>query len=151
VKICDLASLVDDARQLESDLGLRPYRIFSVYEWWPSGQRGRGDSCCKETEWLPTPMLDFRSLRKRYGAAGSVDSGDVVLRKVSATMTEAQITNLCSCNQTQDPTASVIIEARQDNSCVRRTFLVNGPPYLDAGRFEWIIPLKRAAAIRTRR
>ncbi len=144
----DLSGIVDEARQLVSDAGLRPYRIFSVLESWTGGRPGVGELCRTETEWLPTPVLDFRSIRREYKAAGSVERGSVRLRKVSPNLTEAEIRRLCSCDGRTTSTA--IIEERKNGGETRR-FIIDGAPYLDAERFEWIVPLRKQDAVKAPR
>lgn len=93
-------------------------------------------------------MLDFRTIKRELKAAGGVERGSVRLRKVSPQMTEAEIRRLCSCDGRQS--SAMVIEARSGQSETRR-FVLDGPPYLDAARFEWVIPLRKQDAVKAPR
>lgn len=134
-----MARVVDESRQLVADMGMRPYRIFSVLEVWDGGEPGRGAMTREEVEWTPTPKLDISSLNREFRAAGSVERGTVRLRGVSPRMTEDEIMRRCGCDAREG--ARAIIEARSTVSATRR-FVVAGAPYLDAERFEWVVPLR---------
>lgn len=141
----ELADVVDDARQLTTDLGFRPYRVFSVVERWSGGTRGRGTvEVVREVEFVPPPELDYKSLRRKFGPAGAVERGEVLLRKLSARYTEDEVFELL--HRKLRPGEVGYIETRTDgrfgNEPHRRRFVVASVPSLDAAKFEWTVRLK---------
>lgn len=135
--------MVDEARQLATELGLRPYRVFSVAVRWTGGATGRGDAVIdEERELLPTPRVEqMNPLRAEATPVGRRQRGEVRLREVSPRYTEQEITGLCCSSPGRD----VFIEIRMDNregpQAERRRFAVVATPYRDTERFEWVVVL----------
>ncbi len=142
----ELSEVVDDARQIVADLGLRPYRIFSVLESWSGGSRGRGVvTVVKELEFTPPPVVNYSPLRRNLGSAGVVERGDVLLEKISPRFTEEEIRSFFPSNLVRGQV--VYIEARWDgrNSGEphRRRFTVASVPFLEIPRrFQWVVKLR---------
>jgi len=150
----ELGSVVDDLRQLNTDFGLRPYRVFSVRVRWTGGEVGRGE-CRTEsvTEFLPTPRLDEPGVQGAPRSAGLPERGQARLRELSPRYTEDQIRGLLCCSLSLPPGVEgwveVMMDAR-DGLAQRRRFVVSGMPYRDAGRFEWRATLIRQDQDRAR-
>ena len=153
----DLGEVVDEARQTLTDLGMRPYRVFSVVERWSGGAIGRGQpKVIQSTELVPPPFVDFMPLARRYGSAGSVERGDIILRKISPRYTEDELFALVRPVTT--PGEAAYIEIVQDGRFGalgalprRRRFVVSGTPWLDQARFEWLVKVRAQDNARTRR
>lgn len=141
-----LSDVVDDARQIVADLGLRPYRIFSIVEQWSGGSRGRGKvSIISELEFTPPPVLNYRPLRRDLGNAGVVERGDVTLERISPRFTEEEIRSFFPTNL--DAGQFAYIEARYDGrnqgTPQRRRFTISSVPYLEIPRrFQWVVKLR---------
>ena len=140
------SQLVDEMRQMQTDAGLRPYRVFSVIVEWDSGELYRGKQrVVGEKEFLPTPLVDLRPMYTNMREAGVFEHGDIVLREVSPSLTEAQVGELFFNGAKLPPGQQGYIEVRHDarkgNEPPRRRFTVRGVPWHDAERFQWIATL----------
>ena len=142
-----LGGVVDDLRQLYTDFGLRPYRVFSVVYRWTGGVVGRGRALViSEQEFLPTPQLKETSgVRSETRTGGLVERGDVRLEEVSPRYTEDQIRVLFH-SLPLPPGDQGFLEVRvdaRDGATERRRFVVTGMPYRKADGFEWRANLLR--------
>lgn len=143
----ELAPIADEMRQLLTDFGLRPYRVFSVVVAWSGKAIGRGNALVvSEQELLPTPLVDLSPVRTEVKTAGRVEEGDATLRQVSARYTEADL-EVLFCRHPLPPGheafVEVRIDARDGADTKRRRFVVRGAPYRRAGDFEWTVKLSR--------
>lgn len=149
-----LGGLVDELRQLHTDFGLRPYRVFSVVIGYSGGEVGRGTaSVVSEAELLPTPKLvDMKSVRGISRPAGFDEEGNITLRQISPRYTEDDISEIFF--QQPLPKGSLgFLEVRvdeRDGSTKRRRFTVKGTPFRDAGKFEWSVRLTSQSHDRNR-
>ena len=143
----DLGSVADDLRQLYTDFGLRPYRVFSVLQHWSGGRVGAGTvAVVREIEFLPTPLVDVLPVKRRVTEGGFTEDGDTWLRQISPRLTEDEVQNLVAPGGLQpgdDPFIEVRMDAR-DGLSERRRYTVQGPPARDAGGFEWKVRLVKA-------
>lgn len=139
--------MADELRQLYTDLGLRPYRVFSVAQQWSGQAVGRGTlSVLSEVELLPTPLVDFTPMRRRMTEGGFTEDGLVTLREISPRYTEEDVQALC-CRRSDVPGREVFIEMRhdaRDGQTVRRRFTIESVPFRKAGKFEWQVRLRKA-------
>jgi len=151
----DMGSIVDDARQMVTDLGLRPYQVWSVVVRWSGGERGRGTpSVRSQLQFLPTPKVEgIGRVSKDLREGGSVVRGTVRMTEVSPRYTEDDIELLC-------PRASLgigeehFIEVRhdeRDGKTERRRYVVSALPERRPGRFDWEVQLTKQDEDRTRR
>lgn len=145
----DLSSVVDDARQIVADLGLRPYRVFSVVEEWTGGTRGRGEPMIIFTrEFTPPPVIRYTQLRREMESAGVVERGELTMEKISPSLTEEDIRSFFPGPFRQlAPSQTAYIEARFDGRSggapQRRRFTVASVPYLELpDRFQWVVRLR---------
>lgn len=154
-----LGSTVDSLRQLYTDFGIRPYRVFSVAVKWSGGSVGRGTaSVLAECEFLPTPLLQEWSVRGAPRSGGLPERGDARLSQISPLYTEDQIRSLSFCPaQATLPTFPRDIEGfievrmgHRDPHALRRRFTIAGPPYRSADGFEWRVKLLRQDQDRSR-
>lgn len=149
-----LGEVADDLRQLYTDVGLRPYRVFSVVIRWTGGEVGRGDPVVEsETEFLPRPVVvNMNGVRKESTPAGLNEKGSVRLRQVSPRYTEDDIRSLCHMTPLSSD-RSGFIEIRMDDrdgSAQRRRFSVKGTPHRDAAKFQWTVELAKQDSDRSR-
>lgn len=143
--------LVDDMRQLEVDLGLRFYEVFSVVVRWSGGERGRGTATLvSEMPFLPVPQVTgLGNGRRDLRAAGNVKRGEIWLRKLSPRYTEDDIVLLFPRELRDDE--EHFIEVRgdaRDGSTARRRYHIVGEPERQA--FEWQVRLIKQDEDRTR-
>lgn len=148
----DLGELADDLRQMYTDFGLRPYRVWSVTYRWTGGGIGLGEMVlASETEMLPTPKFTTTVKRKPQDA-GYVERGDAKLREISPRYTEDQVRSLFH-REPLPKGFQGFIEVRideRDGNAQRRRFTVSDVPYRDAEKFEWVATLTKQDADRDR-
>lgn len=142
----ELGEVVDDAFGIVAELGLRPYRVFSVIEQWSGGTRGRGDvSIVSEVEITPPPMLNYRPLRRDMGSAGTVERGEVTLERISPRYTEEEIASIfpTSVERGQYAYIEARFDGRNGGEPQRRRFAIASVPYLEIPRrFQWVVRLR---------
>ncbi len=142
----ELAEVVDDARQLVADLGLRPYRIFSIIEQWSGGARGRGTvKIISELEFTPPPVLSLRSLRRDMKNAGVVERGELVLERISSRLTEEDIRSFFPTNLERGQFAYIEqrFDGRNGGEPQRRRFTISSVPFLELpNRFQWVVRVR---------
>jgi len=139
-----LGATVDDLRQLRTDFGLRPYRVFSVVYEWDGGSPGRGaPHIISALEFLPTPVV-IMNPRKVVTAAGSAFDGSAALSEVSARYTEDDIAALFPrlLGPAQQSYIEVRLDARDGANPNLRRYTVTSIPQLDAAKFEWTARLE---------
>ncbi len=146
-----LAGIVNDARAINTELGLRPYRVLSVRVHWSGGERGRGDvTRVWEREFLPRPKVEpkvFRELRD----AGIVERGGVLLTEVNPQLTEDEVMDLF--HQRLQPGDDGYLEVfmdERDGSTERRPYAVDSVPERRADRFDWKVRLVQLSKGRER-
>lgn len=149
-----LGPTADNLRQLYTEFGLRPYRVFSVVVKWSGGASGLGDAVvASETELLPTPLVkDMKPIRGVSKPAGRNEEGGIMLTQISPRYTEDDIRALFHTQplgEALDGFLEVRVDSR-DGEAVRRRFSVKGAPYRDAGKFEWSARLRIQYADRSR-
>lgn len=79
------AKTADNLRQLNTNFGMRPYRVFLVWLKWTGSERGEGEEVpVAECELLPTPLvatMDMVALDPR--SAGILPVGSLRISEVS--------------------------------------------------------------------
>lgn len=140
-----LGGVVDDLRQIYTDLGQRPYTVHSVVVAWTGGSPGHGDAVvAQEVQLLPTPKLvDMKPVRGVAKPAGFDEEGAITLRQISPRYTEDDIRALFH-TQPLSRDREAFLEVRvdgRDGSTIRRRFTVKGAPFRDAPKFGWSVRL----------
>jgi hypothetical protein len=141
----DMGDIVDDLRQMATDFGMRPYRVFSIVVGWSGGVVGRGtQSVLRETELLPTPRIDLTSIRYVVTSGGRTDDGYTKLYEISPRYTQDDVRTLFyrSLAAGEQSFVEVRIDGRDGSDPVRHRLTVSGVPFRDADGFQWIVPLK---------
>lgn len=135
-----LGTTVDDLRQLYTDFGLRPYRVFSVVVHWTGGRIGYGTEMREsELEILPTPKLNMSGVTADMKSAGFTENGRIRVTQISPNYTEDDIDALFFL-QPLPPGHQGFWEVRidqRDGQTLVRRFMVYGAPWRMAGNFEW--------------
>lgn len=146
-----MADLVDDMRQMEVDLGLRFYEVWSVVVAWSGGERHRGAATViGETPFLPIPVVNgIGNVNRELRPGGSVKRGDIWLRKLSPRYTQDDILLLFprELRANEEHFIEVRGDAR-DGKTVRDRYIIVGRPERKA--FEWEVRLTKQDENRTR-
>lgn len=140
----ELGEVVDDLRQIATEFGARPYRVFSIVVGWSGGEIGRGDqTVLEETELLPTPFIDLSSIRYRVTSGGKTDDGTVKMFEISPRYTEDEVRALFSraLGTAEQQFIEVRLDARFGEDPVRHRLTLSGMPFHDATGFQWVVNL----------
>lgn len=143
-----LVPCVDKIRQLNTNFGLRPYRVFLVITEWTGQRRGQGvERVLSETELLPTPKIEsFASLNLQLMSAGLEEVGDLRISEISPKYTGEQLLGRHTDNtellKNQGFRWEVVLY-KQGNEPIRRSFVPKGLPDFMPGRVQWAVSLTR--------
>lgn len=133
----DLIGVVDGARQLVDDLGLRRHVVVVVTRRWSGEEPGLGTYTDTELTIDPPPKVSYPTPDVIAESGGMIQDGDRMVRKISARYTAAMLTG--------NPVGS---------SC-EVWWTVDGDKYSIVGvpeerNFEWRVQLRSAARGLTR-
>ena len=149
----EMGELVDEIRQLNTDFGMNPYRVFSIVERYTGGEIGRGDiQVISEVEILPTPKVDMSPISSDARSAGTVERGTVDMWEISPRYTEEDIKTIFNVQPL--PAGDIgYLEVRMDarqGSATRLRFTIQRKPWLDAENFQWRAQLSAQDEARSR-
>lgn len=141
-----LGPLVDELRQLNTDFGLRPYRVFSVVVRWSGGAVGKGNpTVITDKELLPTPNVPgLHTLEDRMTEGGRSERGSILMTEVSPRYTEDEVRSLFHVHPLlsgDDGFLELRIDGR-DGETIRRRFACLVPGRR-ADKFDWAVRLRR--------
>jgi hypothetical protein len=149
--VVQLGPCVDCIRQIATDLGARPYRVFIVQTQWTGEEEGDGlERVIGEREILPTPKVTtVGALGTEIRSAGQLEVGDLVVREISTSWKDYELRGVQADGSDLPEGVKQFFEIRMDlrepeAQTVRRRFTVSGVPELQATRVQWVVPLKRA-------
>lgn len=84
----DLIPIIDDARAIRDELGLVVRPVARVVRAWSGGELGLGTPTETVVTLAPSPRVRDVA-RVQYQPGGEVQEGDVVIDRISASLTEA--------------------------------------------------------------
>lgn len=87
----DLIPVIDDARQLIDDFGLRRFTVVVRKRTWSGGQLGLGTATNVDLTLSPKPKVGDVPENLAFGEPGKYETGDRLVRKISASYTRAQL------------------------------------------------------------
>jgi len=141
----DLGQVVDDIRQLATDLGARPYTVHVVRIAWSGGEVGRGEpSTALELQILPTPRLTGvgEGAVRSQEPGGAIERGDVRLTGVAPRYTEDELGNYFGVEPGEECFFEVRIDQR-DGEARRRRYVLARPPERRPEHCDWVLVLRR--------
>jgi len=146
VLVDDLVEVVDDVRALRDEFGTTPVTAKIILRTWSGGRPGDGTPTDQVTDIFPQPELLSRGPDGRLRPCGLEEEGDIIVRGISLTFTEAEL---------YSPPPGVPATERQEffwrledahgQSLRSRDYVPSGPPFPDRKRICWSIPLRRLA------
>lgn len=147
-----LIPVVDAARDIRTQLGLKPYRVSLVRMKWSGGRRGIGEPLVVDTfEILPTPdATDLSSLADIVQTIGREEQGSIMLTKISGRYTEDQLRGFDRDGTTIGADENVFWEIEFILGGERRRFVNSSPPSYNPKTFEWTMKLEKAIENRDR-
>jgi len=147
-----LGTRVDRLRQIATNLGIRPYRVFLVWEKYSGEERGVGDPIVvARHEILPTPKVSgIDSVARNPFGAGMLPVGSIRLDRVSTSMTRDELCGLMIPGRHEDHIPEpysfyyeVIEDGRGDPCPLRDKYRLAATPMRQAGRVSWVVVLER--------
>lgn len=87
----DLIPVIDDARAMVADLGLRLHVVKVVTRTWSGSEVGRGTPSDVELTIDPAPKVRPPHPREVSAAQGRYENGDQLVQQISATYTRAEL------------------------------------------------------------
>lgn len=151
-----LADAVDQARDVATAIGARPYSVWLVWTRWSDGKRGRGvEETIRERVVLPTPLLTAKSdILSLLTSHGTSEQGFVRASEISVVRyQEDELRGLKPGGEKPDPAEQFYWEVRypQRNApAIVKRFSVRGVPEKDMENIQWVIDLTRSNEDRTR-
>ena len=87
----DLIPVVDDARSLVADLGLRRYTVAVRTRVWSGDKIGSGTATDTDLTIEPPPKVERLPVRLIANSGGIYEEGDLLVSKISASYEEADL------------------------------------------------------------
>lgn len=153
--IPDLTDVVDDLRDLYTELGARPYEVTLVWTQWSGGSRDVGvEQVVKQCPLLPTPRVsDLSNMQKEVMSIGNEEIGSIRISEISPRFTEDELVGGSNDGYPIPADQNFYYEVffpRARGPGVRRRFTVDGVPNYHPTRFQWMVNLRRAYEDRSR-
>lgn len=151
-----LIPVVDRVRDINTQLGFRPYRVKIVKTRNAGGKRGRGpETVISELELLPTPLVvDMRSLSEVITPVGVNEQGILQLQQISGRYTEEQLIGIGSDGNPVAADVNVFYEIeffrRDGGPSEKRRFIRDSLPSYLSTQVQWQITLVSANENRDR-
>lgn len=86
-----LIPVVDNARQMVADSGLRPYTVTIRTRVWSGGKIGTGEATDSDLVISPAPKVERFPVRLIASSGGIYQEGDLQITKISATYSEEDL------------------------------------------------------------
>lgn len=140
-----LQDVVDQARHIQHELGLRPYRVTVL--WLRRDRQQRFSEVVRSLELVPVQISSLASVDRPLGPSGANVEGEILLTEISPT--QADYDTLLGKLEGEDPPddVSFFYEIQQMPRCSSSTPIAPGRyapssiPYFDAEQFQWVIGL----------
>lgn len=149
-----LQPTVDGARRLLHEQGLRPYRVFLV---WQEREHGREWQTVRELELVPVKAIGMHEIELTVTPVGTLPTGPVKLREISLQQVDEDTLRGALDGEPWDgPDREFFYEVRLHRRCAsdpeprRRRFVIAGEPEARATSFEWIVRLTDSMPARDR-
>jgi len=149
-----LGPSLDEIRQIGTDLGLRPYRVFLVHWQW-AGEKGVGRPReISRREILPTPRVrDMSQASFLMSQFGMTEAGGIFIDRISTKYSEDDLRGRTpdlrnpARQQTNLANVEFFWEVREDRQTVPppkpRRFTPGAVPMLSRSAMSWSLPLTK--------
>lgn len=155
-----IAPAIDNARQIATNIGARPYQVFLVWGTWGGKERGEGTFVEKaRLQLLPNPLVETMSFSRNPYSAGVLPVGSIRVSQISTSYTQPLLTGGELPPGTQDfdlqnRRNEFFYEVVQDDRSPtenpeRARFRLLSGPVLMPTRVSWEMQLERASEDRT--
>jgi len=154
--LAGLQGIVDRARRLQHQFGMRPYRLFMIW----AERRSDGEwYTVREIELVPCRVIALDGVDLELSQAGLQPEGSISVREVSpAQVTEDMLLGMVDGERwgAGDTAREFYFELRLGPACAgpaggrRRRFVLGAEPHYDAENFQWRLGLVDQAVSRSR-
>lgn len=153
---------IDEIRQIATDLGLRPRRVFIVHVLWTGVKVGDGNPIeISRREILPTPRIrDMSATTEVVSPFGRVEEGGIVVDRISAKYSEDDLTGKTpdlidpAMTRTGKRNGEYFWEVQENRpgfpKTIPRRYIHAAAPTLMRGGSHWRIPLNKQNVDRSR-
>jgi len=157
-----LVPSIDKIRQIATDLGLRPYRVYLIHILWSGDRVGDGHpEEISRREILPTPRIrDMSATTEVLSQFGRVEEGGILVDRISAKFSEDDLMGATpdlidsDSPRTGKRNAEFFWEVQENRpGCPNpppRRFAPAGAPTLMRGGLSWRLPLTKQMVNRSR-
>ena len=157
-----LSPVIDRIRQIPTQLGLRPYRVFIVHVLWTGVKVGDGNPIeISRREILPTPRIrDMSATTEVLSAFGRVEEGGIVIDRISAKYSEDDLTGKTpdlidpALTRTGKRNGEYFWEVQENRpgfpKTIPRRYIHAAAPTLMRGGSHWRVPLNKQNVDRSR-
>jgi hypothetical protein len=155
-----LGRVADRVRQVATELGARPWRVFMVHTRATGEERGEGRTQeFRRVEILPTPRVrSLDNLTFNPYHAGVFPMGSLTVDEVSTSFTEDQLRGIdfpkegeFEVPERYDFYYEVVQDGRQGGPVRPQRYRLLSQPFLDAENVQWVVRLERASGDGPRR
>jgi len=155
----ELIPVVDEIRDINAQLGIRPYEVSMIKTRWSGGERGVGvEEVVECRKIMPYPKVStLNALDTVVQAVGEQEMGQIRVTEISARYSENELLGKQADGSDVPADQDFYWEVRllaMDGRGWRRKFTVSAAPSLimanGNGSLEWQVTLMRAIADRTR-
>jgi hypothetical protein len=148
-----MGGVADRVRQIATNLGARPYRVFLVWTRATGEERGEGtDQEIARVEILPTPVSEsLDAITRGPFAAGAYPVGSIRLREVSTSFDFGTLSGkllpdgrrVDTIPQPWDFYYELFEDGRHEATPEPMRFRLLSPPAMDAENVQWVMALER--------
>lgn len=151
--VARMSRVADNVRQIATNLGARPYRVFLVWSFATGEERGEGTEVEKKRiEILPTPVVEsLDAIQRGPFAGGAYPVGSIRLREVTLTLDASTLSGkrlpdgkvVDTLPEPWDFWYEVMEDGRHEVDPEPQKFRLLAPPVNDAENVQWILGLER--------
>jgi len=156
-----IAPAIDNARQVATEIGARPYQVFLVWGNWGGKERGEGTfGELARLQLLPNPKVEIMQFTNTPYSAGQLPVGALRVSGISSTYTQPVLQGerlpgeraFDKRNRRNDFFYEVILDDRSPSiNPERARFRLLAGPTLMPTRVSWEMQLERSSDDRTNR
>jgi|WetSurSiteA1Bulk_404760.scaffolds.fasta_scaffold16512_1 hypothetical protein len=154
--VAEFVELADTLRDMQTEFGMRPYKVRRVKVQWSRGRRGEGQPMILEAQnILPTPLAkDMSSLNEILQPFGLKETGGIVVSEMSGRYSEEFLKGLgedgSEIPKDQEIFWEVEFPRPDGQASIKRRFSLSTVPFYDAENLQWTINLTKTADNRHR-
>lgn len=143
--------VVDRARQLATEVGARPQRVFLVWTVFTGGERGKGEErVLHRHEVTPRPRVDTSSIQRNPMLIGIVAQGSVRVDEVTTSLTFDELLGRVLPGGSAVPADQgkveffyeVVEDGRGDRPPARGRFRLFNAPSRESENAQWVLLLE---------